>query len=282
MAEGQETLIDTGIAPEEAGSTPPAEEAPAEVAPAPEPGTTLEDGTVVGDGHLSEEEKAAQEAAAARPEWLAEKFWDPETKAPRTESIEKARQELEKELHRKNALLKEREGAPDEYTPDIVPEGLDVNEETLGVLKELNLTNEQAKGVLELAKEAVIPALQAKQTELELKDLRQGWGTKTDTEFQSRLGAIEAWARQNLPREMLLHAATSANGIRGIEAMMKADAASQRVDGGEGTPAGDGVITEAIIQQRVDNPLYHEDSAAGRAFVKETMRLAEQMHSQRA
>ena len=94
------------------------------------------DGT--GDSSTGQRKPIGGDDPDAKPDWLADKFWNPDLKAPRTEILGKAYNELEGKMRGKEEDLREsiraemRSSAPDSYKVNLsedlkIPDNVDLN-----------------------------------------------------------------------------------------------------------------------------------------------------------
>lgn len=187
--------------------------------------------------------EGAAGAVRERPEYIPEKFWDADARAPRLEDLAKSYGELERwkgtkaETLKAEALAALREGVPAKpedygFTPPagLLPEGfeftLDEKDPFLGamrgVMHELGAKPEQwdkAMGAFLTWQAASMP----KPAE-ELAKLGEG--------AAERVGAVDAWLAKQLPEAEYRAVAaglTTADGVAALERLMRA--------GGSGLPA---------------------------------------------
>ena len=96
------------------------------------------DGAGDGDGSGDSRKPIGGDDPQARPDWLADKFWNPDLKAPRTEMLGKAYNELEGKIRGKTEDFKEEirlemvENAPEKYEVNLseelkIPENVELD-----------------------------------------------------------------------------------------------------------------------------------------------------------
>jgi len=95
------------------------------------------DGDAAG-GDTDNRKPLGGDSPEARPDWCAEKFWNPDLKAPRTEQLAKSFNELEGKFREKSDTIKEeiraemRADAPEKYEVNLsedlkIPEGVELD-----------------------------------------------------------------------------------------------------------------------------------------------------------
>lgn len=181
--------------------------------------------------------------AGDRPAWLPENFKQPE--------------DLVKSYNELRGKLRDKLEAPEAYT---LPEnlGYEPPEGLLTALKSANVTQAQAEAVLAALDQTLIPALAEQTKQAELKALAAEWQVPpTEQSFKDRQARISAWAKANLPPEVVSALASSSKGVLALERMMQSSA-----KGGQTTPVGgDGAVsvTMADVNKWVADSRYGVD-----------------------
>lgn len=215
--------------------------------------------------------------AVERPDWLPEKFWDGEAKAPRVDALAKSYAELEK-TRVDPAKLKEaweaeriagRPEAPDAYK---LPEDERFDAEALAASPVVGLWRKAAHeaGLPQDAFEKVLTeyadaeiARMEQQTAAELAALGENGKARTE--------AVGLWARRvfgETPKlDAIAQVTTTAAGVEAVEHLMKLlnDAG---VDPGEFEPDNRGQETLADIRKLMDSREYWDPSKRDPAVVK--------------
>lgn len=203
-------------------------------------------------------------ADPARPDWLPEKFWDGEAKAPNIENLAKSYAELEKTRGNTDELkakweaerLAARPEAPDGYT---LPEHEALDAEAMAAspivnlwrkaAHEAGLGQEQFQSVLTEYAEAEVARMEAER-KAELEKLGENAGARTE--------AVALWAQKVLgdtPEfQALSRMATDAAGVQALEKLMDL---MKDIDTGAGDDAGrPPEETEADIRALMQKPEY--------------------------
>lgn len=155
--------------------------------------------------------------------------------------------------------LQEKYQVPDKYELDEKEIGFTPGEKLPEVLKKAGVTQAQAKEVLKGVSEHLLPAIQKKSTELELKEVAQAWGVEPGSKaFQEKYDEVVAWSKQNHPESVHNTLNTTAKGVMAMEAMRKAASASQRLADLSST-GGAARTTKADLDKLVADPLMYRD-----------------------
>lgn len=197
-------------------------------------------------------------AAATRPEWVPEKFWDPETGTVRVEDLARSYRELERLMSGNGAALPPAllpagpPAGPDGYQLD-VDDLLDIDADVNQRLFDAGFSNDQAQLVYDLAAERLMPMV--KQIAGEYEDARQldrltrHFGGRE--RFEALRPQLRAWGEANLPPDVFAALARSAEGVIALHAMMK----SGEPGLGQGAAAASG-LGEAELKRMMSDPRY--------------------------
>jgi hypothetical protein len=211
----------------------------------------------------------------ARPDWLPEKFWDGETKAPNIENLAKSYAELEKNRGNTDELkakweaerLAARPEAPDGYAlPD--HEALDVEAMAASPVVQLwrkaaheaGLGQEQFQSVIAEYAEAEVARMEADRV-AEMAKLGENAAARTE--------AVALWASKVLgdtPEfEALQRMAVDAAGVQALEKLMDL---MRDIDTGAGDPVTrEPETTEADIRALMNTPAYYHPQKRDPAVV---------------
>lgn len=214
-------------------------------------------------------------AEPARPDWLPEKFWNAEAKAPNIENLAKSYAELEKgrgnveELKAKweEERLAARPEAPDAYTlPD--HEALDAEAMAASPIvnlwrkaaHEAGLGQEQFQAVLTEYAEAEVARMEAER-QAELAKLGENAAARTE--------AVALWAQKVLGQtpefDALARMASDAAGVQALEKLMDL---MKDIDTGAGDdPVKEPEVTEADIRALMNTPAYYHPQKRDPAVV---------------
>lgn len=121
--------------------------------------------------------------------------------------------------------------APEAYDRTaIVPDGLEIGDDVLDIFKKLDISQDQAKGVL-----ALLPkvhehvAEQAASLQRERLALKWGFDNVETPEFKTRFNTVAKWAVDTFGRDAAANIATTAEGFLGLEMQMKIMQGQQKV-----------------------------------------------------
>lgn len=143
-----------------------------------------------------------------------------------------------------------------EFKPDEL--GFTPGDDVIAALREANLNQDQAARALAAVGKSVLPAVEKARKDAELKDLAATWVVGVDSpEFKQRIEDAVAWAKTNIHESAATVLATTAEGIRTIEAMRKAKASNSQTENLQsGGPAR---VTESDVKKWVADPRYKTD-----------------------
>lgn len=133
--------------------------------------------------------------------------------------------------HAEKKLMERKNKAPDAYDRKaVVPEGLDVGDEVFDTFKGLDLSQDQAKGILALLPK-VHEQIAEQAASLQRERLALKWGfDKVDVpEFKTRFDTVAKWAVDTFGRDAAANIATTAEGFMGLEMQMKVMQGQQKV-----------------------------------------------------
>lgn len=171
---------------------------------------------------------------------IPEKFYDKETKEVNLKALVQSYKELERKLHEKPPEPKY-EGIPDELKDQF---------------KEFNLTDEQAKGVYEWLSAEIAPELAKEQARLEQVKLRNYWNIKDEEKYKERIRQIREWTKENLPEDVAVELASTAQGVIAIETLMKAELLKGKMKVGDDTAQ---TVTEDDLYAVIEHPNFKND-----------------------
>lgn len=216
-------------------------------------------------------------AASDRPEWLPEKFWDGEAKAPRVDALAKSYAELEKNRVDPNKLKETWEaeriaGRPE--TPDAykLPEDERFDPEQLAASPVVQLwrTAAHEAGMPQEKFEKVLVDY-AETTMAQIEQQTQAELAKLGENAKPRAEAVGLWAKKMFGEgeklDAIAQVTTTAAGVEAIEHMMKllSDAG---VDPGAFEPDNSGTETLADIRKLMDSREYWDPSKRDPDVVK--------------
>lgn len=227
-------------------------------------------------GDTPEVTETATPEEVARPDWLPEKFWDGEAKAPNIENLAKSYAELEKNRGNTDELkakweaerLAQRPEAPDGYAlPD--HDALDVEamagSPIVGLWRkaahEAGLGQDQFQAVIAEYAEAEVARMEAER-EAELAKLGENAAARTQ--------AVALWASKVLgdetpELEALQRMASDAAGVQALEKLMDL---MRDIDTGAGEAATkQPETTEADIRALMNTPAYYHPQKRDPAVV---------------
>ena len=209
----------------------------------------------------------------ARPDWLADKFWNPDLKAPRTEMLGKAYNELEGKIRGKTEDFKEEirlemiGSAPEKYEVNLsedlkIPENveLDFTEDDplvswfFGVAKEQGMSQSTVDKMLNQYVALEIAGMPDVAAEIEL----------LGDHGQDRMLRVHNWLETKLSTEQftaLNPLLNSAAQIEALEVLMKTAGPSD-FEGDGGGPA----LTLSELREMQADPRYHREKNA--AFIQ--------------
>jgi hypothetical protein len=242
-------------------------------------------------GGLPSPNGAEPSGAPERPDYIPEKFWDPETGNTRLEELAKAHksleskiglteqaiaEKLEPELREKLAAeaLTKRPESPDAYKmeleSDLVPEGVDFQidpEDDLykfwsGFAYEHGLDQDEFNAGLNAYAKGLLGDIPNPKEEI----------AALGDNATARVEAVSAWAKANLSEnsfDEIAGLATTASGIKAIEEIM--EKAGERKMSGE---PGDPVNAKTLVQLRemMNDPRYYDSSKRDDAYIAEVQR----------
>lgn len=120
--------------------------------------------------------------------------------------------------------------APENYEIDPVKIGYDPGKMVLAVAKDANVPQEMLEAVLKGVGEHVLPEVKKAAKAIEIKGLGQDWKLDPKSaQFKEKFDGLMEWSKKNNPAELHAALSTSAEGVKAIEAMRSAKAASQRM-----------------------------------------------------
>lgn len=207
-----------------------------------------------------------------KPDWLPDKFWNPEIKAPRTEILAKSFNELEGKLRTKTDDLKNeiyaelRASAPEKYeinlAEDVLPANVefDFNEEDPLVswfsefAREKGLTQDEFDAAINKYVSIEVSALPDVNKEIE----------KLGDHGQDRLLRVHNWLDKRLSQDQFTALAptlTSAAQIEALEALMKTTGPAQFDGDNQASP-----LTLEELRTMQNDPRYWRDKDP--AFIK--------------
>jgi hypothetical protein len=222
-------------------------------------------------------------AAETRPDWLAETFYDPATKAIRVDALGQSYGELQKKLgQRADAtraeiladLRKEVPEKPEGYAvvvPKGLPDGFEplIPPDTDPYLKALRATAHEA-GLKPAQFQGLVDGFYAWQASTMID--QQAEMAKLGDGAQARVEATNAYLKKHLPAgsfEQIEAMTATADAFLGIEMLVRAAQAG----GTGGMPAapgggggGGGALTQAEVQAMMDQPAYRKNGAEGDAL----------------
>lgn len=196
-----------------------------------------EDGAGDGEGQAGDGEGDQKplggDSPDAKPDWIADKFWNPDLKAPRTEQLAKSFNELEGKFREKSDTIKEeiraemRADAPENYTVNLseelkIPEGveLDFSEEDplvswfFGFAKE----NGMSQDTVDKALNEYVGIEMANMTDVQAEIGKLG------DHGQDRMLRVHNWLESKLSAEQLTSLnplLNSATQVEALEILMK-------------------------------------------------------------
>jgi hypothetical protein len=209
--------------------------------------------------------ETTESTEAARPDWLPEKFWDGEAKAPNIENLAKSYAELERGRGNTDELKAQWEAdriAARPETPDAyqLPEHEALDAEAMAASPVVNLWRkaaheaglgqEQFQSVIAEYAQAEIDRMEAERS-AELAKLGENAAARTE--------AVALWAQKTLgdtPEfEALQRMATDAAGVQALEKLMDL---MKDIDTGAGdNPGKQPDETEADIRALMNTPEYY-------------------------
>lgn len=193
-----------------------------------------------------------------RPDWVPEKFWDPEKKSPRVEQLAKSYAELEKKLSQRAPAPSEVK-LPDAYEVKL-PEGFEgeLADEDVKFFKDMGFDNDKAQKAVDYLYTSVVPALQQAKAETEATELAAEWGMKRgDETFNARLSTLRDWAYQQFPEAVVKHMSRTASGVNQLWSLMqKGDAGTAR------SPVAQSAVSSDQLQSMMSDPRYWNGDAA--------------------
>lgn len=177
-----------------------------------------------------------------RPEWLPEKFKDPEALAT-------SYKELEKAFHNKRDI-------PETYELNYDDAPVQLDEVDQKFFKELGFSQKQAQGVYSALMDTLVPQLREANTENELARLSASWNMDTSSmQFNERVGKISSWAEANLPKEVVATLQTNAKGVQSMFQMMQSQAGA----GSQPAQSGTSQLSAMQLTDMVKDPRYATD-----------------------
>jgi len=231
------------------------------------------DGGGDGDGAAGERKPLGGSDPEGKPDWLADKFWNPDLKAPRTEVLAKSFNELEGKLRTKTEELKEevladlRAQAPEKYEVNLsedlkLPENVEFNltdEDPLvgwfsGFAKDIGLTQEQFDKAINEYVGIEIGNMPDMEAEI----------GKLGDHGQDRLLRVHNWLETRLSEDELSSMSSllnSAEQIAALEKLMKASGPND-FDG----DSGDEPLTLEELREMQNDTRYWQDKDP--AFIK--------------
>lgn len=189
------------------------------------------------------------------PEWLAEKFWDPERGEIRVEDLARSYAELERMMSAPDAPATGGSGVPDApegYELD-VDDLLEIDGEVNQRLHAAGFSNDQAQLVYDLARERLVPLIEQMSAEMDdgrhVNRLLEHFGGPE--RFEAIRPQLRAWGQANLARDVFETLAGSAEGVIALHTMMQ----SGEPGLGAGAPGG-GMRDEAGLKRMMADPRY--------------------------
>lgn len=191
-----------------------------------------------------------------RPEWLAQKFFDPQTGEIRVESLARSYNELERVMGAQAKTQERTEGpglpaTPDAYELD-VDDLLDVDPEVNQRLHAAGFSNEQAQLVYDLASERLVPMMQRMTTDADdtqqLERVIKHFGSPEN--FAAVRQQLRAWGQANLSPEVFNTLASSAEGVIAIHTMMQSDEPGLGGVTGQAMGSGEGDLKRIMADPR--------------------------------
>jgi len=232
-----------------------------------------EGGDEGGEGGEGDKKPQGGSDPEGKPDWLADKFWNPDTKAPRTEVLSKSFNELEGKLRTKGDELREeiraemRAEAPDEYNIELsdelkIPENveLDLTAEDpmvswfFGFAKENGLSQEVVSKAINEYVGIELAAMPDVTAEIE----------KLGDHGQDRMLRVHNWLETKLSDEQFAAInplLSSAAQVEALEVLMKSSGPSD-FDGDTGGPA----LTLEELRTMQNDKRYWQDKDP--AFIK--------------
>ncbi|WP_448191902.1 capsid assembly protein [Azospirillum sp. sgz301742] len=232
-------------------------------------------------------EKPAAAPEVVRPDYIPEKFWDAERRAPRVEDLGKSYVELERRHHMrsddlrktveeevKGGLFKDRPASADQYVlappKGFLPEGLEFQGNADDPLFKTFTQIAHARGLSQDEFSQCVGAyleslaMQVPDPAAEIKVL----GAKA----RERIDGTKLWAEANIPKEHLTFVgaqiAQTAAGIQFLE-WMKEQMGEPRLGdlSISGTSQGDGTLSAEQLTAMQSDPRYYDPMKRDPAFV---------------
>ncbi len=196
---------------------------------------------------------ALEDTNTTRPDYLPEKFWDPDKGAPRIDALAQSYSELEKRLGTSSDVPGSAEGY--EITPP--HEYLQSSPEVNLRLHEAGFNKDQAQLVYNLAHEALMPMV------LEIaQDMNMGADSRHlaehfggEEQWGQASHQLETWGKANLPPHVLSALSSSPKGIMALKSMMANDEPS--LSGGGDIPNAH--ASEDDLRRIMAQPKYWRD-----------------------
>jgi len=156
-----------------------------------------------------------------RPEFLPEKFWDPENGEPRIEALANSYSELERRLGTPQDVPSSADGYEIQAPHELLESSPEVNQR----LHEAGFSKAQAQLVYDLAHDALSPMVceiaQDMNHEFEKRKLAEHFGGNEQWDHASQ--QIATWGKVHLPESVLDALGSSYDGILALKTMMESD-----------------------------------------------------------
>ncbi|MCW9035580.1 MAG: hypothetical protein OQK35_05660 [Alphaproteobacteria bacterium] len=201
----------------------------------------------------NEDENLNEQNKVSRPEFLPEKFWDPEKGEARVDALAQSYSELEKRL----GTASDVPGDADGY--EIAPphELLQSSPEVNARLHSAGFSKSQAQLVYNLAHEALMPMVkelsQQMNQGIQSQRLIEHFGGEEKWGHVSH--QLETWGKANLPPQVLDALSSSHEGIVALKTMMENDEPS--LSNGGDIPSG--YESEEGLRKIMADPKYWRD-----------------------
>lgn len=189
---------------------------------------------------------------ASRPDYLPEKFWDPDKSEARIETLARSYAELEKKLGVGGGVPADPSGYRIESRDDTVTSDPEVN----ALLHKAGFTQAQAQVVYDLAADKLLPMIGEIAAEFEAaaqsERLARHFGGETRWRELSR--QIATWGRATLPASAFDALSGTYEGVVAMHRMMTSG--EPGLVRGE---AADHPVTEESLREKMRNPRYWRD-----------------------
>ena len=195
-----------------------------------------------------------EEKQNARPDHVPNKFWDGQLGTVRTEALLKSYSELESRMSETTTEIPD---SPDQYNVITDHPALVADSDINSRLHAAGFSQAQAQLVYDLAKEKLLPMMDAVSGNLEKNaeatKLENHFGGQEKWQIMSR--EIGTWGQKNLPPEAFTALSSSFGGVIAMQQMMSSGEPAILANQGQATSG----MSETDLKRMMHDPRYWRD-----------------------